>query len=239
MTWAEKWEAAGKAREMFQTAAPFPHIVIDGFLPNEVAALALKGFPPITSTVWRMASNAHTKRKAVISYGELHCKELYFTPEAMAVFRFLMGAPMLRFLEALTGIYGLVPDPHFVEGGYHCIGPGGYLNIHADFSHHMHTLLERRLNLLLYLNADWEPGYGGELGLYDLDLKRVVTVEPRMNKAVIFATSDISYHGHPEPMTSPPEFLRKSIALYYYSMPRQERVPKKIFFPTDPGFNHG
>ena len=236
--WVGKWREALERADDFKAGQPFPNIVLDNFLPPVLANLALHAFPPIDSDVWRFAGNEHTARKGVVAYGEYQCKELQFSPEAMAVFYFLMGCPMIKYLEALTGIAGLVPDPHFVEGGFHVVGTGGRLGIHADFSHHARTGLERRLNLLLYLNPDWCPEYGGELGLYDEQLNRVVKVEPVHNRAVIFATSDSSYHGHPEPMSAPDTFLRRSIALYYYTLPRAERARRMIQFPGDPEFYH-
>ena len=56
---------------------------------------------------------------------------------------------------ALTGVGGLVPDPHLHGGGQHQIRPGGKLAIHADFNRHPKLNLDRRLNLLLYLNRGW------------------------------------------------------------------------------------
>ena len=234
--WIAKWKFALEHRNAFSVAKPFPHAVLDDFLPPVLADLALLHFPPADSPVWRVAGNRHTEHKAVVDYGPLKCKELQFTPEQMCVFQYLNGCPMVKFLETLTSIIGLLPDPHFVEGGFHCVGPQGRLNVHADFSHHARTGLERRVNLLLYLNPDWQPGYGGELKLYDESVQPVVTVEPVFNRCVIFATSDTSYHGHPEPMTAPGWFRRRSIALYYYALPRPERAKKQIYFPTDPEF---
>ena len=55
---------------------------------------------------------------------------------------------MLEFLETLTGIDGLVPDPYFAGGGLHQIVRGGFLKVHADFNWHPKLRLDRRLNML-------------------------------------------------------------------------------------------
>src|SRR3546814_6396188 len=82
--------------------------------------------------------------------------------------------PFLAFLEALTGIERLIPDPYFEGGGFHEIGRGGYLNVHADFNLNKRLNLRRRLNVLIYLNKDWEPAFGGDLELWDAGMKHRV-----------------------------------------------------------------
>jgi hypothetical protein len=137
----------------------------------------------------------------------------------------LNSAPFIDFLERLTGIEGLVPDPHFVGGGLHQIESGGHLKVHADFNRHPRTGLERRLNVLLYLNRDWRDEYGGALELWSRDMSTCqARILPHFNRCVVFSTTSTSFHGHPEPLSCPPGQTRKSIALYYYS---KERPPEE------------
>ena len=104
--------------------------------------------------------------------------------------------------------------------------PGGLLKVHADFNLHQRLGLERRLNALLYLNRDWSDTYGGHLELWNRTMSRCERrVAPVFNRCVVFATSDSSFHGHPEPLSCPPGRSRRSIALYYYTAPRQGRPP--------------
>jgi len=122
------------------------------------------------------------------------------------------------FLESLTGIEGLIPDPHYFGGGLHQIEPGGYLTVHADFNRHPRLQLDRRLNALLYLNQEWKEEWGGYLELWDATMSHaVVKVAPAFNRLVVFETTDFSFHGHPDPLQPPPGFHRRSLALYYYS----------------------
>jgi len=126
----------------------------------------------------------------------------------------------------LTGINNLQKDDHLEGGGIHQSTKGGYLNIHADFTvhpHHRHW--QRRINLLVYLNKDWEEDWGGKLELWDKEMKGCVEkILPGFNRCVIFNTDPDSYHGHPEPMTCPEDRFRRSIALYYYTI---EKNPLK------------
>ncbi|RDC55896.1 2OG-Fe(II) oxygenase [Pedobacter chinensis] len=126
---------------------------------------------------------------------------------------------MLKFLQTLTGIdEPLIPDPYFEGGGYHEIKPGGVLKIHTDFSTNSITKLDRRINLLIYLNKDWEESYGGHFELWSKDMiKCERKILPTFNTVAIFSTIPLSHHGHPNPLTCPPDRSRKSLALYYYS----------------------
>ncbi len=223
-----------KARELrtsFESAKPFPHVVIDNFLDAPAYAAARECYPAPNHPIWRRFDTVEARAKSV-SEGtrEPLLKEMDFDPAAKDMLRELNSAAFLRFLETVSGIQGLTSDPYFIEGGFHMIDQGGFLDIHADFSHHGHTGFDRRLNLLFYLNDDWRPEYGGELGLYDTELREVQSILPIGNRVAIFATSKTSYHGHPRKMTNPPGTFRRSIALYYYSMPRAERVSRGSFF---------
>ena len=124
----------------------------------------------------------------------------------------------MKFLEGLTGIEGLIPDPYFVGGGFHETKNGGHLSIHADFNYHKVLKLERRINVLIYLNKDWQEEFGGQLELWNSNMsEKVKTVSPVFNRAVVFNTTGESFHGQPEPIQHPEGISRRSIALYYYT----------------------
>jgi hypothetical protein len=132
-------------------------------------------------------------------------------------------------LSQLTGIDDLIVDAQMLGGGVHLVKPGGLLRVHADFRRHLSYNLERRLNLLFYVNDDWKDEYGGHLELWDQSMARCERrVLPSANRCVVFNTSDKSYHGHPRPLTSPDGVLRRSIALYFYTVePGAEVDPRK------------
>lgn len=137
----------------------------------------------------------------------------------------------------MTGIESLVPDPHYAESDFHLSKETGSLEIHADFSHHDQTKLERRLNVIYYLNEDYDPKYKGELVLYDKKLNPIEKVYPYADNCVIFETTKTSYHGFPEPMNFPKDKFRRSIAMYYYTV-STDRKPHRIIFPRDKNFQY-
>jgi len=144
-------------------------------------------------------------------------------PSIREVLYFLNSRPMLQFLEVLTGIKGVIPDPYFVGGGLHQIKPGGNLEVHADFNFHTQLKLDRRINMLVYLNKDWKEEYGGHFELWNRDMSAAEQkILPLFNRCAIFSTTSFSYHGHPTPLSCPPDRTRKSMATYYYSNGRPE-----------------
>lgn len=202
---------AAKLSSQYRTAAPFPHVVIDDFLPADVLRSVAESFPNAEDIDWHRSANPRQQKLAVEDETQMsdHARWLLYQ---------LNSATFLRFLEVLTGIDGLISDPYFAGGGLHQIERGGYLKIHADFNRHPKFGLERRLNLLLYLNDGWQEEYGGQLELWDKEMTHAVQrILPVFNRCVIFNTTDFSYHGHPEPLTCPEGMTRKSLALYYYS----------------------
>ena len=207
---------AMKNRQNYQSATPFPHIVIDHFLPLKVAERILSEFPKIDAIPWNVKVGANFKK--------LTCNQLvHLSPFLCEVLLEFNSPQFLSFLEQVTGIQQLVADPEFAGGGLHQITRGGFLKIHADFNVHPTLKLDRRINVLLYLNQDWHEEYGGHLELWDKKMSRCIQkIAPLFNRCVIFNTTDFSYHGHPEPLMCPPDQTRKSIALYYYTAGRPE-----------------
>lgn len=219
-------------REEYRTADPFPHAVIDGVLPDEVLDLVLAEFPSPEEIPWRLFTDEGHTHKLATERPELMGP---FTRHLLNEFN---SGVMIEFLERLTGIDGLVPDPHLAGGGLHQIEPGGFLDVHADFNVYERIRLDRRLNLLLYLNRDWSEEDGGHLELWSRDMSRCARrVLPVFNRMVVFSTSDISFHGHPEPLSCPPGRTRKSLAVYYYSngRPADEASPAHSTLYQQPG----
>lgn len=204
-------ELATNYHQDYLNAEPFPHIVIDDFLPPEILEQILEEFPQPKSINWQSFENKSEKKLASTS-------ELQMGETTRFLLYQLNSSIFMDFLEQLTGINGIIPDPHFVGGGLHQIEKGGYLKVHVDFNKHTRLKLDRRLNLLLYLNKNWQEEYGGYLQLWDREVKEChQKVLPIFNRCVIFGTTDFSYHGHPDPLTCPEDRTRKSLALYYYS----------------------
>jgi Rps23 Pro-64 3,4-dihydroxylase Tpa1-like proline 4-hydroxylase len=197
--------------ERYAKGNPFPHIHLDNFLPPDVAEAVLAEFPKPADIDWHNY-NRQTEIKLVCA------DETQFGPVTRQLFYQFHSIPFLQFLEKLTGIDNLIPDPLLRGGGLHQIRRGGLLKLHADFNKHDSTFLDRRINVLLYLNKDWKEEYGGYLELWDKDTKFCGDkILPVFNRLAIFTTTSDSFHGHPDPLNCPEDMTRKSLALYYYT----------------------
>jgi hypothetical protein len=203
-------------RERYVSAQPFPHIVLDSLFPDEILEAVLAEFPRPDEIEWAAFDNPTEKK-----LGYRYTSPL--KPDLRSFLWEMSSPPVLRFLEELTGIDGLIPDPYFGGAGPHQILPGGFLKVHTDFNWHPLLKLDRRLNLLVYLNHDWREEYGGELELWDRDMTRCERkVLPIFNRTVVFSTTDFSFHGHPVPLAAPEGRSRKSVSFYYYTNGRPE-----------------
>jgi len=212
-------EFSSLGARQYQSADPFPHTMIDDFLPEEFLNPVLDKFPGPEELKWTKFADLHQKKLAFAAAERLD-------PSIREVLQFLNSSVVLQFLERLTGINGLIPDPYFNGGGLHQIERGGKLNVHVDFNKLERTNLDRRLNLLIYLNQDWKEEYGGHLELWDRSMEKCVKrILPIFNRCLIFSTTEYSFHGHPTPLNCPEGRSRKSLALYYYTngRPAHER----------------
>lgn len=208
--------------QTFSAATPFQHVVIDNVFPESVLDSVIEDFSRVRhNTIYNEAT---TLRKHT-------CDEWSrFPPATFEMISYLNCGDFVSFLSDVTGIKGLVSDPFLMGGGLHETMPGGFLKMHIDFNYHRRLELDRRINVILFLNREWQPAWGGELVLADPQMKTQVPVAPIFNRMVIFNTNDFSFHGQPDPHGFPEGNSRKSIAMYYYSngRPAHETTSAKI-----------
>lgn len=198
-------------QEKYTSAKPFPHIAIDDFVPASMLELCLAEFPSKPDPESRSFDREQERYKTSFNPD-------YLSPRLRSFFYSLNSRPFVQFLENLSGIKGLIPDPFYMGGGFHETRTGGHLDVHVDFNMHKPMHLERRLNILIYLNRDWRIDYGGGLELWDEKMENCIEkISPDFGRCVVFSTSGDSYHGHPEPVNHPDGKPRRSIALYYYT----------------------
>lgn len=204
-------------RKEYAAGEPFPHIVLDGFVGPDLVKRVADAFSE-GEQAWRQM-DAYTEQGELVSYKKKDSADiLSMDPLSRQLLWELNSKPFLQFLTKLTGIPRIISDPLFHGGGFHEIPPGGLLKIHVDFEKHPIYKLDRRLNLILYLNEGWKDEYGGCLELWDQDASKCVQkILPIAGRCVIFTTSKHSFHGHPEPLRCPPDMTRKSLAFYYYT----------------------
>jgi Rps23 Pro-64 3,4-dihydroxylase Tpa1-like proline 4-hydroxylase len=212
--------------QTFVAAAPFPHIVIDKFLESELCARLLRDFP------------AFEKRYALNEMGLVGGKAVRMdmpnvSPAYAELDAFLQTGEFLNTIEQLTGIEDLLYDPDYMGGGTHENVHGQGLDAHVDFNVLPKNGWHRRLNLILYLNPEWQPEWGGCLTLesdpWDVEHANKVEIVPKQNRCAVFETSEVSWHGFaaidlPEAQRG---ITRKSIAIYLYTRtrPAQQTAP--------------
>ena len=88
------------------------------------------------------------------------------SPFYAGVYSYIASRGFLDFVSQVTAIPDLVHDELMFGGGTHENLEGQELDPHVDFNFLEDRKLHRRLNLLLYLNKEWEKGWGGCLELH-------------------------------------------------------------------------
>jgi hypothetical protein len=197
-------------RCQFLSAKPWPYLVLRDVVTCNRADV-LQHFP---DPLWDGWLDAHRAQQP----GKKYLPHLLEVPEPMRSMLIELNAPpFLEFLEQVTGIDAVLPDPHLEGGGLHLSGPGGVLMPHTDFHWNQRIRCYRRLNVLIYLNPEWDPRWGGNLTLYSdaAARKPATTIIPEWGTCVIFRTDHKSVHGFPDPIVAP--HWRRSIATYYYT----------------------
>jgi Rps23 Pro-64 3,4-dihydroxylase Tpa1-like proline 4-hydroxylase len=212
---------------------PFDHWVIRDFFPRDLAETLESEFPDYDDSRWFSYDNAIERKKALNQWS-------FFPSFTYRVLQELSSTGFVEMLSKQVGVR-LFPDAGLHGGGWHIHGPGGNLNPHLDYSIHPKLKLQRKLNLIIYLSSSLKPEHGGHLGLWAPDNERqgpgelVREVAPEFNTAVIFDTTQDSWHGLSQPLTQPAGVYRKSLAVYYLCEPSSD-VPlreKALFAPRD------
>ena len=197
-------------QNQFSNATPFEHIVIDDFLNNDYANKLYDHFPEQFDNWYTYENPIEVK----YSYDNINETE----DELKNYFYYLSSNNMIDIFRKLTNIDDLTYDEYLHGAGLHCHPKYGKLNIHLDYEKHPITGKERRLNIILFLSKGWNQKWGGQNELWDKDAKKCITkTDIKFNRAIIFKTNDISWHGLPSPINCPEDHFRKSLAFYYVS----------------------
>jgi Rps23 Pro-64 3,4-dihydroxylase Tpa1-like proline 4-hydroxylase len=212
---------------------PFEHIVIPSFFSGHVAEMIYNEFPETDDPryPWKHYHNPIEYKSTLNEFTHL--------PTIKSVYEFLQSDELVERLKKFSGTDDLHPDPHLHGAGLHASPRGGKNDLHIDYMIHPITMKERRLNLIVFLNKDWNHEWGGNLELWNADCtESVKVVRPEFNTAILFKTGRVSYHGLPWPMTCPDGMWRKTLTNYYVSelRPNTPRIFKAEFFshPNQP-----
>jgi Rps23 Pro-64 3,4-dihydroxylase Tpa1-like proline 4-hydroxylase len=208
----------------YRSVKPFPHIFINNFVRD------LNLLDEIIDEYQSYQYWGHDNSE----YSKNHQVKKYFSPWCDAnvkdipkstkkLIDYLNSDTVLKKLETLTGIQGLMADPMLEGGGMHRIDSGGKLSVHADYNKHPNNPWYRRINLLIYLNKNWQDSWGGDLQLWNEGMTVMEkSSPPTYNTCVIFNTTPTAYHGHPHALNTPDGISRYSIAMYYFTKDRPE-----------------
>ncbi|MEO5563221.1 MAG: 2OG-Fe(II) oxygenase, partial [Chitinophagaceae bacterium] len=208
-------EYSKKQNTLFNSNKPIRHLVIDNFLQAPIANAIYENFPPMKEM------NTHYKgineKKAEHSdFGKLHSS---FQQLHLA----LASAEFINWLEQVTGISALETIEDRLGYGLHQGADKSFLDIHIDYNLHPIKKMFRKLNFILFFNKQWENDWGGNLELWDKDVKnRVQSIAPIFNRCVIFECSEISYHGYNQ--ISVPEGITRKSCYQYYFTPASENI---------------
>jgi Rps23 Pro-64 3,4-dihydroxylase Tpa1-like proline 4-hydroxylase len=209
-------ERIAELRQSFDSAKPYRHLVIDGFLMPEVAEALNQHFPSVESL------KVHWKG---LNENKFEGSEFEkFHPQFAALKSAMFNESFYEWVSAVTGIDKVFITDDSLGAGLHQGTDGSFLDIHIDFNIHHIKNVHRRLNLLIYLEKNWQDAYGGHLELWNADMTVCdKKVRPDFNRAVIFETSEISYHGYGK-ITLPEGVTRKSFFAYFYTQERDGAV---------------
>lgn len=213
-----------KKKYIYQSGKPYPHIVIKNYFDKNFLSKVLDEFPNLS----KISSSKNYNNKNEIKFS--NNKKKNFKKNTKILFKFLNSKLFLNFVQKLASINEkLLPDFELNGGGLHEIKRGGVLKIHTDFNKHPYKNIDRRINVLIYLNKQWKKNYGGNLELWNKSMKKCVKkIAPNFNTMVIFSTNDFTNHGHPNPLKCPETISRKSIATYYFSKGRPLKEILKV-----------
>lgn len=217
----------------FSTGKPYPHIVMDQFLREDTALRMFEQFPSFDKFGRHYKGLNENK-----SEGSLFDT---YDPIFKEVKDELSSDAFSKWIGEVTGIEESFITDDNLGAGLHQGGNGSFLDIHIDFNIHPKKNVHRRLNLLIYLNKDWKPDYNGAMEMWDEKMTKCEKeVMCNFNRALIFETSEISYHGYTKALNLPEGVSRKSFFAYFYTHKREgaAKYHDTVFraTPMDSGF---
>lgn len=215
--------------DTYVDAAPFPHTSFEDLFDKDYLRAMEAEFPQPQSMAGSFTGEIEGGKYTESDYSKLG-------PYTQAFVAAANSGTFCSLLTKLTGIEGLISDPYLAGGGLHQTATGGRLKVHSDFNVHPSLNLTRQLNMIVYLNADWDESWGGGLELWNQEMtKAEVVIPPHLGNVAIFTCSDISFHGLPDPLTCPADRFRRSLAFYYFTADGTTPAPRSTMWKERPG----
>jgi Rps23 Pro-64 3,4-dihydroxylase Tpa1-like proline 4-hydroxylase len=207
-------------RDEYKKGQPFNYAVIDNFFKEDIAEQLANEFPDYNNDeAWNIYKNPLENKRLTPDWN-------LFPALTYETFTFLNTPEFIEKIEHIIGVNNVKPDMGLHGGGWHVTPSGGKLNVHLDYSIHPKLKMERRANLIIYL-SHWQSEWDGALQLWSHDEETqmpkecVSKVEVKFNRAIIFDTTQNSWHGLPDEIKAPSNVLRKSLNIYYLTEPRE------------------
>lgn len=221
---------ADSLRQSYATAKPYPHLVIDNLFQPELLDRLAADFPNSDQRDWLVWDTRNELKSTSRGIEGLSTFTQMFS-------LWLNSADVVKTIESIVGIDNLVGDPTFHGAGLHEMHRDGWLAMHADYTKHFSMPLMRRINVLIYLNRDWDASWGGELALQDATNEDTRVSYPcYFNRTIIFPTTSKTFHGVPTHLSCPPDRSRKLLSIYYWSpipMPLWSKVGTPLLWASD------
>jgi Rps23 Pro-64 3,4-dihydroxylase Tpa1-like proline 4-hydroxylase len=220
--------------QLFLESKPFNYVIIDNFFVEDFAHKIYNDMSDYDETVDVKYDNSIEKKRTIQSWTK-------FKKNVYKALTYLVTQEFTNNLKLLSQQKELMPDYGLHGAGIHMHKSGDYLNVHVDYDIHPKLEMKRKLNLIIYMNPNWQESWGGNIGLWTHDDEmmapkdRVVSITPVFNRAVLFDTTQNSWHGVTEGITAPEGQYRKSLALYYL-IPEKDvsnKRQKALFFPRE------
>lgn len=223
-------EQAEALSQAYNQAKPYPHVVLDNLFPPEILDRLVADFPKSKERDWLVWDTEHelkTTSKGIdglSTFTQMFCL-------------WLNSREVVKTIESIVGIDELVGDPLFHGAGLHEMYRDGWLGMHADYTRHFTLPLMRRINVLIYLNRDWDESWGGELALQNPnDDSSMVSYPPHFNRTIIFPTTSKTFHGVPNLLSCPLNRSRQLLSIYYWTavpMPLWAKAGTPLMFAKD------
>jgi hypothetical protein len=194
----------------FINGEPFEHVVIDNFLSDDYAEEIYNLFPTYYDNWYKYMNPLEVK----FAYDNINLLD----EKLKNYFYYLSSNHIINLIKEITNIKNIEYDEYLHGAGLHSHPKNGRLNIHLDYEKHPISGKERMINIIYFTTKDWNPLWNGANELWDKDVTKCVKkTDIKFNRAIIFRTNEISWHGLHEKIVCPPNIYRKSLAYYYVS----------------------
>lgn len=198
--------------------------IVDNFLPQNIYEAIVKQITDIPDAQWSTFANDSSSRS--------ECRNPVNAPLLETLQNTFNSSKTINWLQEQIGITGLVADPHLRGGGLCKVHNGYKLDLHTDFNWNDQIKLNRKVNLILYLNECWDESWGGDLEFWDNEKTKCMhRLTPKPNRLAFWIYDTDLVHGFPNQLQTPDDTSRDNLILFYYtSNGTWEKEPRRSQF---------